>query len=243
MQSPAFNPSLFLPPLLAVLLLAPMWRSRPATGPCCARHAALPVEARPRPLTAAALAHLEMARIAAELAEGLEFPAVTPLRPLPVEISSLRHEWTAGDAFDPGVVQQIAHNADEFRRLIEEGGRILDRQLVYRREPVSVLVQRARAGGGTLERVVLPSLRGVELEVELTGLDLSPSGASGTLHGRLVGHDDSMVTLAFKGGREAFTVLSPTDDLYLQADPRQPGELVVKRIDPATYVVGVCGSE
>ena len=52
-----------------------------------------------------------------------------------------------------------------------------------------------------------------------------------------------MVTLAFKGGREAFTVLSPEDDLYLQADPREPGELIVKRIDPDTYVVGKCGTE
>lgn len=243
MPRSAFSFRVFAPPVLAVILLSPLWRPQPPTGPCCARHAALSPAERPRPLTAAARAHLEIAQIAAELAEGLEFPAVTPLRPLPVGLAGERHEWTAGDAFDPGVVQQIAHNADEFRRLIEEGGRILDRQLVYRREPVAVVVQRARAAGGMPERVVLPSLRGVELEVELTGLDLSPSGASGTLHGRLVGRDDSLVTLAFKGGREAFTVLSPSDDLYLQADPRQPGELVVKRIDPATYVVGVCGTE
>lgn len=171
------------------------------------------------------------------------FPAVAVLRPLPVAKSSELHEWTAGDCRDPEVLERIAHTPEEFERLLNEGARVLDRQLVYRKDTIAAQLQRVRLGGPALTHITLPSLHGEELQVELTGHDLEPSFLRGSLHGRLVGRPSSMVTLAFKAGREAFTVLSPEDGLYLQADPREPGELLVKRIDPETYVVGSCGTE
>jgi hypothetical protein len=44
-----------------------------------------------------------------------------------------------------------------------------------------------------------------------------------------------MVTVAFAADREAFTILSPQDQVYLQAEAHEPGEVVVKSINPETY--------
>ncbi len=218
------------------LLLVPRHAapSAPAPSAPSAPATAEPVPATPPPA--------DSASFAADLAEGLVFPATPLPRPLPVARASGRHEWTEGDARDPAVLHRIAHNPAEFRRLVEENDRILDRQLVYRKETVATVLQAARASGETVRRLTLPALDGHELDVELTGADLAPSALRGTLHGKLVGRPQSMVTIAFKGGREAFTVMSPEDGLHLQADPREPGEIIVKRIDPATYVVGSCGN-
>jgi hypothetical protein len=41
--------------------------------------------------------------------------------------------------------------------------------------------------------------------------------------------------VAFVNGREAFTVISPRNQIYLQAEAREPGEIVVKNINPSTY--------
>jgi hypothetical protein len=85
-------------------------------------------------------------------------------------------------------------------------------------------------------------LDGREVDVEITRSELSPSGQQGMFAGRVSGRADSMVTLAFKGGREAFTVVSPADGLFLQAEPREPGEVIVKSIDPDVYASGYCGN-
>jgi hypothetical protein len=85
-------------------------------------------------------------------------------------------------------------------------------------------------------------LDGQEVQFEITKADVNPSGQQGTFAGRVAGHDDSLVTLAFKGGREAFTVMSPSENLFLQGDPHEPGDLIVKSINPETYVLGVCGN-
>jgi len=151
--------------------------------------------------------------------------------------------WTAEDGKQPDTIKQLAHNELEFERLAEESTRILRCQLVYHYETVDVQVERARLTGEPLQQLALPGLDGQEIQFEVTQADLSPSGHQGTFTGRVAGRLDSTVTFAFKGGREAFTILSPSDKLYLQADPREPGELIVKSIDPATYVVGVCGTQ
>jgi hypothetical protein len=52
-----------------------------------------------------------------------------------------------------------------------------------------------------------------------------------------------MVTVAFVNGREAFTVISHQNQTYLQAEAREPGEILVKKIDPNTYGAGVCGNQ
>lgn len=163
-------------------------------------------------------------------------------RPLPVRKSTATHEWTEGDGFDPAFVEKIAHNPDEFIKMMEENERIKARQLVYRNDTAAAVIQRAKLTGEPVRSLTLPALDGGEVQVEVVSSDLAPSGQSGTFTGRLAGRPDSTVTLAFKFGREAFTILSPADNLYLQADPREPGEIILKSIDPATYAPGRCGT-
>lgn len=150
--------------------------------------------------------------------------------------------WTAEDGKDPGVIQLLAHNELEYERMAEESARIFRRQLVYAKETAAQLVQQSRLSGVPIRQLALPGLDGQEIQVAITRSELNPSGQQGTFTGHVVGRLDSMVTLAFKGGREAFTVLSPADGIYLVGEPREPGELIVKSINPATYVVGVCGN-
>jgi hypothetical protein len=78
-------------------------------------------------------------------------------------------------------------------------------------------------------------LDGQEFRVEVRDVELTDGGANGTFSGHLLGQPDSMVTLAFKGGREAFTIVSSAQNIFLAAEAREPGEVVVKQIDPAKY--------
>lgn len=163
-------------------------------------------------------------------------------RPLPVAQSSHTHEWTAGDASSPAVIEKIAHNPEEFIRMVEENDRIKRRQLVYRKHTAAAAVQAARASGEPLNRLLLPALDGREIEFEILRTDLDPSGQKGSFAGRISGIPNSMVILSFKNDREAFSLSSPDEGLHLQADPREPGEIIVKSIDPATYIQGKCGT-
>lgn len=158
------------------------------------------------------------------------------LRPLAVSKETAAHAWTAEDARSPEVIRKIAHNEWEERRLLDENARITGRQLVYRKEPVFIAVERARAAGETLRAFTLPGFDGRELDVEVTRSDLDPSGLGGTLTGRLTGLGESIVTIAFKQGREAFTIVSPEDGTYLQGHPREPGELMISSFVPDTYL-------
>jgi hypothetical protein len=162
-------------------------------------------------------------------------------QPIPASCRSITHEWTADDATDLKVIERIAHNPDEIIRMVEENELILRRQLVYRKETAAKLVQKARLNGQPVKQFILPGLDGRELEVEVISSDLAPSGQTGTFHGRLKGRQQSLVTLAFEFGVEAFTVLSPEDGIYLQADPRESGELIVKSFDPDKYLPFQCG--
>jgi hypothetical protein len=164
------------------------------------------------------------------------------LRPLPVSRSSATHEWTGEDATSPVVIEKIAHNPDEFVRLVEENDRILRRQRVYRSEPAWELVERARASGEPVRRLTLPGFDGQEVQVEVTRVDVEPSGLSGSFGGHVADRPKSLVTLAFIRGREAFTVVSPDDGVFLQGHPREPGELLVTSFDPEKYL-SVPGAE
>ena len=163
-------------------------------------------------------------------------------RPFAVAEKSADYQWTAEDGKQPDVIRQLAHNELEYERLAEENARILRRQLVYAGQTADQFIQQSRLSGEPIRQFTLPGLDGKEFRVEISQMDLSPSGQQGTFSGHLAGRLDSMVTFAFKGGREGFTVLSPADDTYLVGEPREPGELIVKSINPATYVVGVCGN-
>lgn len=163
-------------------------------------------------------------------------------RPFPATRATARHEWAGADGLDPAVLRRLARNDLEYQRLLDKNNRIARRQLVYRKDPSAAVAQRARRDGQPLLRLTLPGLDGAEHEFEITRADLAPSGLQGQLVGRLAGHPDSTVTLAFNGGREAFTILAPSAGVYLQAEPREPGEIFLMQIDPATYVVGICGN-
>lgn len=173
--------------------------------------------------------------------DDIASPNTATHRPIPVSLRSATHEWTADDATDLKVIERIAHNPDEIIKLVEENERILRRQLVYRKETAAKLIQKARLNGQPVKEFILPALDGRELKVEVISSDLAPSGQTGTFHGRLAGRQQSLVTLAFEFGVEAFTVLSPEDGIYLQADPRDSGELIVKSVDPDKYVPFQCG--
>jgi hypothetical protein len=150
--------------------------------------------------------------------------------------------WTAEDGRDPTVIRRLAHNELEFQRLAEETARISGRQLVYVDKTADLLVQESRLSGEPIRQLLLPGLAGQKFQFEITESDLSPSGEQGTFTGHIAGEPDSTVTLAYKNGREAFTILSPATRTYVVGEPREPGEVIVKSVDPATYVVGTCGN-
>ncbi len=153
-------------------------------------------------------------------------------RPLAVALSKKNHEWTAENAMDLKVIEHIAHNPEEAIRLIEENDRIKRRQLVYRRETVPMLLERT---GGSLETFTLPGLDGREVEVEVTDVRLMNGTNGGCVNGRVKGRFNSMVSVGFSNGCESFNVLSPDEGLFLTADAREPGEVLVKEIDPNVY--------
>lgn len=167
-------------------------------------------------------------------------------RPTPTQLNvqpeTTAHRWMIADGLATNVIRKLARNDLEYQRLLEENARIQRRQLVQRKTTAATEIQQARLSGEPIRQLLLPGLDGRELTVEITRTDLNASGQQGSFTGHLADQPDSMVTLAFKGGREAFTVLAPAEKLYLQADPYEPGQVLVKQIDPATYVLGVCGT-
>ena len=163
-------------------------------------------------------------------------------RPFAVARESGSLQWTAEDGKDANVIRRLAHNDLEVQRMNEENARIIRRQLVYRAETAAMLVQQSKLTGEPVRQLTLPGLDGQLVQFEVERADLSPSGQQGTFTGYVAGKPDSMVTLAFKGGREAFTINSPSDNLYLQGEPREPGEVIVKSFDPDKYITAVCGN-
>lgn len=153
-------------------------------------------------------------------------------RPLPVSHSGTHHEWTSLDAKDPEVISRIAHNLEEIKRLTEENARIKRRQLVYRKDTVPDLLQ--RLGEHSLKEFTLPGLDGREFEVEVVETRLNGLQA-GSVLGRVKGVLNSMVSVGFFNGCESFNICLPDEKYYLTADAREPGEVLVKEIDPDVY--------
>lgn len=168
-------------------------------------------------------------------------PVVTPnyadfqKRPFPVSQESGAIQWTSVDGKDTNVIRQLAHNPLEYDRMVAENARILRRQLVYHNDTAAAQVQRAKAAGQSVRQLILPGLDGRQIQFEITASDLQPSGQQGNFSGQIAGRSGSLVTFAFKGGREAFTILSNEDGVYLQAQPREPGEIILTSFDPDAY--------
>lgn len=166
-------------------------------------------------------------------------------KPFAVVAQTGNYAWTTNDGRNPQVIRELAHNDFEYQRMLDENSTIYRRQLVYQKNPFSLAAQKAVHFGEPISQLTLPNLDGQELTVDITKTEIEAGGDRGILTGKLAGRGDSLVSIAFIGGREGFTVVSPDDKIYLYAEPREPGELVVKKFDPATYggVLAGCGGK
>jgi len=160
------------------------------------------------------------------------------MRPLPVGIESTNNQWALADGKDTNVIRQLAHNPLEYARMVDENARIFRRQLVYLKETAAAVFEQARLTDATVTQLTLPGLDGRELTFEIARRQDAGSSRRGMFSGHLVGNADSLVTMAFEDGREAFTILSPKDNVFVVGEPRENGQVIVKAIDPNTYGVG-----
>lgn len=220
--------------LLVIAVGVLFWRRSHADRQSSTTIHAGPVAAATRQISSPASAG-SAAPSASELAQREALFPSFKKHPFAVTREDSDYAWTAEDGKDPDVIRQLAHNELEFERMLQESRRIIRRQLVYVKKTVDLLVQRSKLSGEPIRRLILPGLDGQEVKFEITRSDLSPSGQQGTFSGHVAGHLDSLVTLAFKGGREAFTIESPSEKLYLRGEPREPGEVVVISFDPNVY--------
>lgn len=160
-------------------------------------------------------------------------------RPFPAAYESPRNGWTLADGRDTNVIRQLAHNHLEYDRMVEENPRILRRQLVYLKETAASVFEQAKLTGRPVRQLTLPSLDGQELQFEIAKSQSSGgSSRQGMFSGHLANDANSLVTLAFMDGREAFTVLSPQENIFVVGEPREDGQVIVKQIDPNTYGQG-----
>jgi len=170
---------------------------------------------------------------------GLPAPLIssTNLHPFKAALTNGDYEWTAEDGMDTNVIRRLAHNELEYKRMVNENSTIYRRQLVYLKESPAAVFEQAELTGKPLQNLTLPGLDGQLLPVVVTRTDLKDGGNQGQVYGQLPGQPGSMVTMAFVGDREAFTLISHQDNTYLQAESHDPGQIVVKSINPNIYGV------
>jgi hypothetical protein len=178
-------------------------------------------------------------------------PATTPTvlakksdfseRPFPVAYESSKIQWTSADGKDTNVIRQLAHNSLEYDRMVEENSRIFRRELVYLKETAAAVFEEAKLTKTPVQLLTLPGVDGQELQFQIVSSEGNGSSRQGTFYGHLAGNVDSQVSLAFMDGREAYTVLAPKENIYVVGEPREPGQVIVKAIDPNTYGVGPSG--
>jgi len=157
------------------------------------------------------------------------------VHPFKVAESNSIYAWTAEDGKSTNVIRQLAHNDLEYARMVAENPTIFRRQLIYHPEGFTLLAQQAVQSGQSIQQLSLPGLDGRSVPVAVTKTDFESGGDRGLFYGRLPDDPNSLVTVAFINGREAFTVVSLQNRIYLQGEAREPGEIVVKSIDPKTY--------
>jgi len=159
-------------------------------------------------------------------------------RPFPVAYESDKNQWALADGRDPNVIRQLAHNELEYQRMVEENPRIFKRQLVYLKETAAAVFEQAKLAGEPVRQLTLPGVDGQELQFEIVKSQGGDSSRLGMFNGHLAGDNDSLVTLAFMDGRQAYTVISPKEKIFVVGEPREDGQVIVKAIDPETYGVG-----
>lgn len=162
----------------------------------------------------------------------------SPSNALPILSNAAPNQAAAslsGDGKDMESIRKWAHNDLEVQRMVEENSRITRRQLIELKETAAAVMERSRSTGEEVKQLTLPNFDGKEILFEIKRADLEPSKQVGTFTGQLPNRPNSTVTLSFKFGREAFTVISPDDGLYLQAWPRDPGQVILTSFDPELY--------
>ena len=160
------------------------------------------------------------------------------LRPFAVAKETARYQWTIEDGRDTNVIRQLAHNSLEYNRMVEENPRIFKRQLVYLKETPASVFEQAKLNNDPVTQLTLPGVDGQELQFQIVQQEGNGSSRQGQFSGHLTGNSDSLVTLAFMDGRQAFTVLSPKENIFVVGEPREDGQVIVKAIDPETYGLG-----
>jgi hypothetical protein len=208
------------------------WKSHPTPPP-----AGQPVVTAPKPASPPSLAMTNATKpVLAKSAPPV--PANYPdfkKRPLPMAYESTNSQWTLADGKDTNVIRQLAHNELEYQRMVEENSRIIKRELVYRKETVPQLLQHLLPTGQKLQNFTLPGVDGLEVQVEVTDTHVNGMAQSGSVNGRIKGQFNSMVSVGFYNGCESYNIISPDQNLYFVADAREPGEVIVKQIDPDKY--------
>ena len=171
-------------------------------------------------------------------------PAVMPNsadfqpHPFPVAYETTNSQWTVVDGKDTNSIRRLAHNNLEYERMVDENSRIFRRQLVYLKQTVASVFEQAKLTGQPVQLLTLPGIDGQELQFQIVKSNSDGSSRQGQFYGHLAGDVNSLVTLAFQDGREAYTVLSPSENLYVVAEPRESGQVIVKAIDPNLYGLG-----
>jgi hypothetical protein len=196
--------------------------------PASAKAAKPPPKITPASATTPVVARAE--RVATNYSEFKE-------RPLPVAYESPHFQWTLADGKDTNVICQLAHNPLEYARMVEENPRIFKRELVYLKETAASVFEQAKLNHDPVTQLTLPGVDGQELQFQIVSSEGNGSSRHGMFSGHLAGNNDSMVTMAFQDGREAFTVLAPNENIFVVGEPREDGQVVVKAIDPNTYGV------
>ena len=178
----------------------------------------------------------DMAKVASQTsANRAEIFSTTAASRLLVTQTNLTVQPALADGKDTNSIRQWAHNELEVQRMLNENEKIFRRQLVTLKETVATIVERNRLTGAQISELTLPGLDGQEIKVQVNKSEISPSGQRGSFNGNVAGRPGSMVTLAFLNGRQAYTILSPEDNLYLDVEPHDSGDVIVKAIDPNTY--------
>jgi hypothetical protein len=73
--------------------------------------------------------------------------------------------------------------------------------------------------------------------VEVTQNSVERERLAGSLAGHLKDRLNSIVSIGFADGYESFNIFSPDDKIYLVADAREPGEVMLREVDPDKYGV------
>jgi len=218
--------------LVGAIVLVRLFQVRQANPPSVTRQDLPPVATNSTPQTPAM--NIVKATPPGVLANYSDFK----IRPLPVAIEGTNDQWTTADGKDTNVIRQLAHNPLEYARMVDENSRIFRRQLVYLKETATSVFEQAKLTGSPVTQLTVPILDGRELTFDIARREAGGLSRQGMFSGHLVGNPDSLVTMAFEDGREAFTILSPKDNVFVVAEPRENGQVIVKAIDPNTYGVG-----